>query len=250
MLVTMDDEPMSMDDDEQALFNALTSQNAVDRGWVLATAIASALPIVGGPAGVLADYLNRRTDTKVVGFVVKLASCYRTMRRDVNTLEEKYMSEFADRLVVVIDEATQARNRRKREAYLSAGLSIGTSARPEDDEFDLMIATLGRLEAVHIRLLARLGETGDVEDAKAMWKRIGEVTPELDEIVLWRLWDDLESEGLVPGRSALVVESSPDEPDERGSTPLTSFGDRFLEFISAGGFGGSEATAGSYGSPS
>ncbi len=210
------------DPETQKLYDELTAFDPTDAGLALAEGVV-------GPFGGFVDQVRRRRDTRQVEFMVALAKGYRDLLGDVSQLPQT--PEFKMRVLQISEEASEARNHEKRAQFIAAGLNLGSGHSP-NDEVDLFLATLGRLEVVHLRLLAGLATRRPQRlstDMKPLFDAIVELTPGVDSAGRVRLYDDLGALGLVEGRN-LIVEGGDqlhDEPDGL----LTRFGRSFVQFL-------------------
>jgi hypothetical protein len=107
--------------------------------------------------------VRRARDTRQAEAIVGLAKGYRDL---LASLDRDYIQsdQFKTRCLAILEEAALARNDAKRAEYVAAGLNLALNPKGPD-EFDLFLATLSRVESIHIRLLA--GLAGSARDPNA-----------------------------------------------------------------------------------
>ena len=217
--------------DAQELFDYLTRTDLADVAFTAWSVLAASLPLVGGGAGASVEHLRRAHDTRIQEAVVFLAVGFRDLAA---RLDRDYMrtDEFHGRFTRVIEEMTQARNESKRAEFVGAGLNLGLEGKHRA-EFDLFVSTLSRLEPIHLALLGGLARRPPQAPRQGNYplvSAIQELTPNVDDAIRLRLYEDLTAAGLVEGPSSIRLEQDDTFHDESEGL-LTGFGQRFVAFV-------------------
>jgi hypothetical protein len=211
-----------------------------DAALALVTIIASALPIVGGPAASAASEIRRTFDRRQAS---RLAATVDELRASLDTLADHVDRDlgsdpaFAAFVEAALESASQARHAEKRRYYVALMARSATRLGPEDVQRAILLDTLDRVQATHLRLLYAVFR-GPAPDHNADYAKKGtpafeaihDALPGIDEVILHRAWEDMVSLGLLESwTDYLVTEESP--PKSEGALPLTPFASYFLEFI-------------------
>lgn len=212
-----------------------------DAALALVTIIASALPVVGGPAASVASEIRQTFDRRQAS---RLAATVDELRGSLNTLVDHIDRDlgsdpaFAAFVEAALESASQARHAEKRRYYVALMARSATRLGPEDVQRAILLDTLDRVQAIHLRLLYAVLR-GPVPDHNGEYATKGtpaydaihDALPGIDEVILHRAWEDMVSLGLLESwTDYLVTEESPPTFD-KGALPVTMFGKYFLEFV-------------------
>ena len=221
--------------------DAIESPPAADSAVAVGAAITSMIPLVGGA---LAATLQAWRQYVATG---RLSDALREIRAAIQAVQDKIDYHFAesrecrDAWDWVLESATQARNADKLRFYAAALARTITSERPLESERSLMLDTLDRLRSVHLAILAAIASDPRPPYAAGVYLdgvsvSSGYLTSEVPGLaspVLARCWEDLALLQLVAPVSTMTVEYGSAPQKGAPTRPIvTSFGRRFLDFIS------------------
>jgi hypothetical protein len=215
------------------------AETDADTALAALTFIASVVPVVGALAGAGIAELRRAFDRRQAerlaavvdelrGALVALAS---RIERDLGS-----DGQFALFLEAALESAATARNDEKRRFYVALMARAATVDGPERLQRTLFLDTLDRLRYPHLALLQAVAagpkpeRMGDYHTpGTECYQAIHLSMPDMDDVFLYRAWDDMVALGLLASLTDYIVtEESPME--ERGE-PLTRYGRAFERFV-------------------
>ena len=211
-----------------------------DTALAALTFIASVVPVVGGLAGAGVAELRRAFDRRQAE---RLATVVDELRAALGALESRIErdigsdGEFALFLEAALESAATARNDEKRRYYVALMARAATVDGPERLQRTLFLDTLDGLRRPHLALLHAVASGPKPErmadyytPGTKSYRAIRSSMPDMDEVFLYRAWDDMVALGLLASLTDyLVTEESPtEEPGE----PLTRYGRAFEQFVS------------------
>jgi hypothetical protein len=211
-----------------------------DAALALVATIASALPLVGGPAASVASEIRRTFDRRQAS---RLAATVDAIRESLDRLADQVDRDlgsdpaFAAFVEAALESASQARHAEKRQYYVALVARSATRLGPEDVQRALLLDTLDRVQATHLRLLYAV-ISGPVPDHHGDYAKEGtpafiaihDALPGIDEVILHRAWEDMVSLGLLESWTDYIV-TEESRPTSKGGLPLTPFGSYFLQFV-------------------
>jgi len=192
-----------MTDDERQDWNEraaeLDSTEVADHAYNASLAVLQTLPLGGGVAQLLTDYLPQRKQRRVVAFVQELGREWQAHRDRMD--DEFIRSDEFDRLVEdVIDRVQQVRSQEKQAKFAAILAGFATAERPDEAERQRILDTLDNMRPRQMRILTVISETteprpdlyaGGVMDT-LKWKM-----PDLDDAVIREEWAELARLGVV-----------------------------------------------------
>jgi hypothetical protein len=197
--------------------------------------ITSMIPVAGSVLGAQVQaWRDHAALRRLVGVLLDFHDGLSKVERDLEYLNS---GGFQVRLEEIVESSVQARNAEKRRHFGAAMARSASVGRPEDHELDQMLDTLDRLRPIHLSLLAAVAGDPNPSNAAVQYlptnterrKLIDSALPGVDSNVLRRCWEDLASAGIFV--SEYLVSDGSWEDEEPPNTAVTSFGRRFLAFI-------------------
>jgi hypothetical protein len=192
-----------MRDDEQRpsdRADTLHDTPAVDHALVAGIAALNLVPVVGGVvATFISEYVPRRKQTRLVGFVQDLAREYEAER---DRIDQEFVrtSEFERMFEDALDRVGSVRNEDKLGFWAALLAGVATHDRPAERDRERLIETLDSIRRPHLRLLHVIATTseprpglyaGGVSDTLS-WKM-----PDVPNEEARRDWGDLARLDLV-----------------------------------------------------
>lgn len=174
---------------------------ASDHALVVSMAALQAIPVIGGVvATFISEYVPRKKQQRLVGFVQDLGREFEAERERIDT--EFVKTKDFDRLVEdVLDRVQTVRNEDKLGYWASLLAGMSATSRPMPTDRERMIQTLDELRPEHMRLLHVVATTteprpglymGGVSDTLS-WKM-----PDVPEDEARRLWTEIARTGVLP----------------------------------------------------
>lgn len=198
-------------------------------------AIASAVPLVGGPLAAMVAQWRQHVGLS------RLIEVLREIERELGavrgSVDPTAGNDFRRALEWSVESATRTKHAAKRSFYAAATARTATHARPDEAEQVVMLDTLDALQEPHLAVLAAVAShrqppahpreylDRSTLPGQYLAERTG-LRPEL----LDRCLEDLATQGVI--RSARI----PMAPLQRGQDAppvVTPFGRRFVEYIGA-----------------
>ena len=211
-----------------------------DAALALLTSIASAIPVVGGPAASVAAEMRRTFDRRQAE---RLAAVINDLAVELHRLGERIErdlgadGELATFLEAGIEAAATARNAEKRAYYVALMARAATVDGPEQVQRDHLLDTLDRLRHRHLVILhavasgpapAKMRDYYD--EGTPAYRAVRAAVPGLDDTFLHRAWEDMVALGLLSSWTDYVVSDA--SPLDDTGMPVTAFGRAFLRFVS------------------
>ena len=231
---------MTEDDAGNAETPVIGADTDTDTTLAALTFIASVVPVIGGLAGAGIAELRRAFDRRQAERLAAVVDDLRgALDRLASRIERDLGSdgEFALFLEAALESAATARNDEKRRYYVALMARAATVDGPERLKRTLFLDTLDRLRHPHLALLHAVASGPKPErmgdyytPGTECYRSIRSSMPEIDDVFLYRAWDDMVALGLLTSLTDyLVTEESPtEEPGE----PLTRYGKAFESFVS------------------
>ena len=173
---------------------------AVDHALVVGIAALNAIPYIGGVvATFISEYVPRRKQARLVGFVQDLGRQFEAERERIDD-EFVKSSEFDRMAEDVLERVQQVKNEKKLGYWAALLAGVATKDRPSPTDRERMIETLDGLRPWNLRLLHVIATTrhgapdlhmGGVMDTLT-WK-----LPDVSEDDIRRDWADLARFDLV-----------------------------------------------------
>lgn len=215
---------------DDARVDALVGHTTVGSALTIGEALASAIPVLGGPLAVLVGEIRANRDRRIPDFLVGLKADFDALG---TRLDAEYVlsAEFAERTESVLEQVVQATQSAKRGYYRHALTGLATGDRPGDDDWQLLLDALNGLQPIHLRVLARLKLAAETEpqpeNEPGFWDRIVAVTPELNDLTRLRCWDGLAAFGILDTRMLIANAQT----DQTSTGLITAFGAWFAHFL-------------------
>jgi hypothetical protein len=211
-----------------------------DAALAAMTFIASAVPLVGGPAASAVSELRRSFDRREAE---RLAAVVDDLNATLRTLADRIERDlgedgrFALFLEAAIESAATARNAEKRRFYVALMARSASIGGPEDLRRTLLLDTLDRLRYSHLALLHAVA-TGPrpqrsrdyYTEGTPCYLAVRAAMPGIDDVFLHRAWDDMVTLGLLTSWTDYIV--AEESPTEEPGEPVTRYGREFLGFVS------------------
>jgi hypothetical protein len=137
----------------------LDETGPVDHALVVGIAALNAVPVIGGVvATFISEYVPRRKQARLVGFVQDLGRQFEAERERID--DEFVRSTEFDRMVEdVLDRVQQVKNEEKLGYWAALLAGVATTDRPSPSDRERMIETLDGLRASNLRLLHVIATT-------------------------------------------------------------------------------------------
>lgn len=211
-----------------------------DAALGLISSIASAVPLIGGPAASVVTEIRRTFDRRQAA---RLAAVVNDLGHELRRLADRIErdigkdGEFAAFLEAAIQSAAEARNADKRRYYVALMARSATTEGPEQAQRGLLLDTLDRLHLTHLTLLHAVAvrpmpaKFADYRvEGTAVYAALRTALPDLHQMFLQRAWEDMVGLGLIHSSGNYLI--SQDSPVDADGSPITPFGRAFLDFIS------------------
>jgi hypothetical protein len=217
----------SLSDRDDKLDETPAVEHALSAGIVALTAI----PVIGGVmAGFIAEFVPRRKQARLVGFVQDLGHQFEAEQARVDA-EFVRSSEFAGMVEDVLERVQQVKNEGKLgySATLLAG--VATTNRPAPTDRERMIETLDGLRPSNLRLLHVIATTREGPPGILMGGVMNTLTwklPDVSEDDLRRDWSELARHDLVSGypSGTMTAQGAGDL-----AARLTNYGRQFVRLL-------------------
>jgi hypothetical protein len=191
-----------MDDDLEQRAGELDDTPARDHALVAGMAALQAVPVIGGVvATFISEYVPRRKQERLIGFVRDLSKEFESERERIDR-EFVHTKDF-DRMVEdVLDRVQTVRNEGKLSYWAALLAGFATIGRPNQSDRERMIETLDNLRPEHLRVLHVISTTNEPPpglyaggvSATLKWKM-----PDMSDDEARRLWTELSRVDLVGG---------------------------------------------------
>ncbi len=233
----MDNRDLSDKDDRAPVIGAVTRTDAT---LAAVAFIASAVPLVGGPAAAAVSEIRRSFDRRQAE---RLATVVNDLNATLGALADRVErdlgadGQFALFLEAAIESAATARNAEKRRFYVALMARSATIGGPEELQRTLLLDTLDRLRYSHIALLHAVA-TGPkpqrnsdyYKEGTPCYEAIRAAMPDLDDVFLHRAWEDMVALGLLTSWTDYIV--TEESPIEQPGEPVTRYRRELLDFVS------------------
>ena len=220
--------------DDQSLSkraDQLEDTSAVDHALVAGIAALNAVPVIGGVvATFISEYIPRRKQARLVGFVEDLGRQFEAERERIDTNFVR-SSEF-DRMVEdVLDRVQQVKNEDKLGYWATLLAGVATTDRPAQSDRERMIENLDGIRVSNWRLLHVIATTqqgppdlymGGVSHT-LKWKM-----PDLSEDDIRRDWGDLARFDLVQAYPSGMMTA---EGAGNRTVRMTDYGRKFVRLL-------------------
>lgn len=179
--------------------DALDEPQAVDAAVATVSAITNLIPVVGGALSAsLNEWRLHMAANRLVAALEEIRLAIETVRDDVDRVFAAG-PEFQKAVDWTIESATQARNADKRRFYAAALARTATFARPGEEERELMLDTLDRLQPTHLVLLATVANDPEPPNSPSAYldaespshALLRQALPTASDEFLDRCWEDL-----------------------------------------------------------